>query len=76
MLIIAFPFFLDILKSTKARADLDTNFINIAPICFLYENGTERSRNISTNLRKNFLNASIVDNRSLTGLNNVSKRCR
>lgn len=50
---------------------MDTNFSKIAPICFLYERDTERSLNISKQLRKEFLNAPILDDRALPGLNDV-----
>lgn len=54
---------------------MDTNFSKIAPICFLYERDTERSMNISMKLRKEFLNAPILDDRALPGLNDVCSLC-
>lgn len=62
-----------ILNNAQTRVAMDTEFQTVAPICFLYERDTERSMNISTKLRKEFLNAPILDDRSLSGLNHVSK---
>lgn len=64
---------LDVLKDPLLRFEMDTNFSQIAPLCFLYERDTERSKEISQSLRKEFLNGPLLDvEHSLTGLANVS----
>lgn len=50
---------------------MDYNFEELAPICFMYERGTQRSKDISKRLRKEFLSGASITNHSLTGLNNV-----
>lgn len=61
----------DIIRNPLLRFEMDTNFSQIAPICFLYERGTERSKDISQSLRKDFLNAPLLDERSIPGLADV-----
>lgn len=64
---------LDVLQDPLLRFEMDTNFSQVAPLCFLYERDTERSLEISQSLRKAFLNGPLLDvEHSLTGLANVS----
>lgn len=61
-----------IIETPELRQQLDTNFTEFAPMYFHYERGTERSNQISTVLREEFLNQTIIDERSLAGLNHVN----
>lgn len=58
----------DILQSPLQRYEMDTNFSGIAPICLLYERGTDKSRTVSQSLRKYYINGPLLDERSLPGL--------
>jgi hypothetical protein len=51
---------------------MDNNFETVAPIAFLYERDTERSRMISRELRKFYLKDQPLTNASLSGLGEVS----
>lgn len=50
---------------------MENNWDKLAPICFQYERDTERSTNISRELRKAFLDFPLTDKRALEGLNIV-----
>jgi hypothetical protein len=51
---------------------MDKNFDTVAPIAFLYERNTERSRMISRKLRKFYLKDQPLTNASLSSLGEVS----
>lgn len=59
------------IRNDTLRDEMNINFDKWAPICFLYERNTEKSKRISQQLKKNFLNENIEDERSLMKLNNV-----
>lgn len=63
------PRILDNLEMTKT---LNENFEELAPICFMYERDTPRSKEISKALRDNFINSTELTNSSFAGLNYVS----
>jgi hypothetical protein len=48
------------------------NFFDLAPLCFLYERDTQRSIDISNQLKEAYLNDTAADRNSLVPLNNVS----
>lgn len=50
---------------------MNDNFSKWAPICFLYERDTQRSKWISSELKKRFLDDEIKDHTSTPSLNNV-----
>lgn len=55
------------------KQDMDENFNEIAPICFLYERDTRKSRNMSEQLRQYYLGGgSLSSEGSLEGLAHVS----
>lgn len=54
--------------------EMDQNFSKWAPICFLYEQDTPKSRLISHQLRQNFLKEQIEDHRALLNLNSVFEK--
>lgn len=56
-----------ILSNEFLLKDFEANFTDIAPICFLYEKGTQRSFNISQRLRQRFFMDGIT-NRTLENL--------
>uniref|UniRef100_T1GPJ9 carboxylesterase n=1 Tax=Megaselia scalaris TaxID=36166 RepID=T1GPJ9_MEGSC len=61
-----------ILENNLLRNELDQNFDKYAPICFLYESSLPRAKNISAELRQNYLGAgSLHPQRSLKGLSEL-----
>lgn len=62
--------FAAVMKDAVARNQVDTNFTEVAPIIFQYVRNTNRSKFISGELRKAFLDGPLTGNRS-TGLEHV-----
>lgn len=60
-----------VIRNKTLRTEIDTKFMKWAPICFLYERDTPKSRIILTQQRQHFLKMQIEDHRSLLNLNNV-----
>lgn len=58
------------MEQPNLRLEMDMNFNEKAPICFVYERDTERSTFISENLREAFLSYPLMNNRSI-GLEHV-----
>ncbi|CAO1378626.1 unnamed protein product [Diamesa serratosioi] len=58
-----------ILNDEEMRMKLNENFDELAPICFMYERDTQRSKYISKVLRDNFINSTVLTNSSFAGLN-------
>lgn len=61
-----------ILNNLEMTKMMNENFEELAPICFMYERDTPRSKEISKALRDNFINSSVLTNTSFDGLNYVS----
>lgn len=67
------PIISAIIGNKDLRQEMDANFTKVAPICFLYERGSNWSAQISKELREQFLSGPILDNESLPELNNVNE---
>ncbi|GAB0094319.1 Carboxylic ester hydrolase [Sergentomyia squamirostris] len=50
----------DILTNDTMKYEFDQKFNELAPICFLYERNTPRSREISQTLRKKYVNFPLI----------------
>ncbi|XP_047107794.1 esterase E4-like [Schistocerca piceifrons] len=59
---------LSVVENSTWANDMYENFETVAPISFMYERGTERSRNISRELKAFYLNNQPITNNSLDGL--------
>ncbi|XP_067006683.2 juvenile hormone esterase [Anabrus simplex] len=59
---------LQILQNSNWTEEMNSDFERIAPISFLYERGTEKSRRITAGLRKYYLKDQPITNASATGL--------
>ena len=65
---------LEILTNETLKQKLNENFEELAPILFLYERQTDRSKNITQLLRQKFLGTEdLTEENSLQGLNYVRK---
>ncbi|RZC31840.1 COesterase domain containing protein [Asbolus verrucosus] len=60
-----------LLSNATLLKEYNSNFEKYAPISFLYERGTEKSRQVSRAIRKFYLDDQPLSNASLTGLANV-----
>lgn len=66
---------IEIWKNDERRTELNDEFERLAPIYFQYERESNRSHEISADLKKTFLNGSISnDNETLNGLIEVCDR--
>lgn len=63
---------LPVLQNNDFRAEMENNFENVAPVCFIYEQDTERSRNISAVLKESFLPTPLRNYESLYDLQKVN----
>lgn len=61
-----------ILNSPEVTKMMNENFEELAPICFMYERDTSKSKEISKGLRDNFINSTLLTNATFAGLNYVS----
>lgn len=59
------------IRNEKLRNEMNVEFEKWAPICFLFERNTKRSKQISHELKQHFLNETVEDERSLMKLNHV-----
>lgn len=53
--------------------DLNTNFETIAPIAFIYERDSNRSKTISRKIRKFYFDNKTITKNEVSGLQKVSK---
>jgi carboxylesterase type B len=60
----AFP----VVENTTLLEELSENFETFAPVCFLYERGTNKSKEISAAVRGFYLGDGALNNDSLSGL--------
>lgn len=51
--------------------DLNANFADLAPKCFLYEQETEKSSAMSKSFRENYFPYEMIDSRSFEDLNHL-----
>lgn len=63
----------DVLIDDNVQKDFETNFNEVAPICFNYERGTEKSRNASSVIRQKFIPDNMTKD-SIRELNIVSSK--
>ena len=63
--------FLALLDNNLLLQRLNDDFEEIAPMLFLYERNTEKSKEISKKLREAYLPFDVIDRRSFNALNNV-----
>lgn len=63
--------FSDVLTNDTLKYDFDKRFPELAPICFLYERGTERSKKISQTLRKKYVNFPLINESRIPELGEV-----
>lgn len=57
--------------NTDIAHRLNENFDEIAPFCFFYESGTEKSSHMSQTLKKAYFRDEPITNRSLTSLSQI-----
>ena len=72
IIIIIIIFFTDIVRNKTLSDQLYEHFEELAPIAFLYEQGTERSHLASQIFKQFYLHNEPITNSSMTDLSNVS----
>lgn len=61
-----------LIRNETLRNEMNVNFEKWAPICFLYERNSEKSKKVSKHLKKQYhLHGNIEDERTLLKLNHV-----
>ncbi|KAJ3625229.1 hypothetical protein MTP99_018790 [Tenebrio molitor] len=63
----------ELVQNATLLKQLDGDFEKYAPICFFYERGTERSKDISRSIRDFYLGDEPLSNASLNGLSKIYK---
>lgn len=64
-------FFKDIVANETLRNDINNDFERLAPIVFHYERDTERSKQITKELRKFYFDDKPIDNTTVASLAEV-----